>query len=130
MSVRSLILALKSLWFKKNPSTALSKTTTLSSSSVSSAAIISRNSRTNSGPIKLSGGLSNVIRQYLGEGRVSLICAIFAVSSARASYRNTIEIPYCDAGAGTQLLHDGIADTMVSRRRRHGTHERRLRRKG
>jgi hypothetical protein len=33
----------------------------------------------------LSGGLSNVIRQYLGEGRVSLICAIFAFSSARTS---------------------------------------------
>src|SRR5580704_9122813 len=80
MSVRSLILALKSLWFKKNPSTALSKTTTLSSWSVSSAVMISRNSRTNSGPIKLSGGLSNVTRQYLGDDRVSLICPIFAVS--------------------------------------------------
>src|ERR1700686_1634797 len=98
MSVRSLSLALKSLWFKKNPSTALSKTTTLSSSSVSSAVMISRNSRTNSGPIKFSGGLSNVTRQYLGEDRVSLICAIFAVASTTAYRSNTIGIPYCDTG--------------------------------
>src|SRR3954463_2900203 len=33
------------------------------------------NSRTNCGPIRLSGGLSNVIRQYAGDVRLILICA-------------------------------------------------------
>jgi hypothetical protein len=44
---------------------------------------------------------------------VSLICAIFAVSSARASYRTIIETPHCDAGAGTSFLRDGIASRVV-----------------
>src|SRR3984957_9678089 len=112
MSVRSLSLALKSLWFKKNPSTALSKTTILSSWSASSAAMISRNSRTNSGPIKLSGGLSNVTRQYLAEDRVSLICAI-SLPPPQGPLGNATKPQDCDGG----ILHDGVAasDKNVSR---------------
>src|ERR1700729_3066754 len=117
MSVRSLSLALKSLWFKKNPSTALSKTTTLTSWSVSSAVMISRNSRTNSGPIKLSGGLSNVTRQYLGDDRVSLIWPILLSPAPTASYSIIIGTPYFYAAGGRPYC------SILSR---HGAHERRL----
>ncbi len=61
--VRSSILAVKSLWFRKKPSTALSKTTTRTSSSASIASTILVNSCTNCGPITFSGGLSKVTRQ-------------------------------------------------------------------
>src|SRR3954470_22689236 len=53
----------------------LSKTTTLTCSSASMADMMVLNSRTNCGPIRLSGGLSNVIRQYAGDVRLILICA-------------------------------------------------------
>ena len=56
---------------QKEPFDGAVKTTTLSSWSASIFSIISRNSRTKSGPIRLSGGLSNVTREYLGEDLVS-----------------------------------------------------------
>ncbi len=55
--------ARKSEWLRKKPSTALSKTTTLTSSSDSTALMSCWNWRTVSGPMTLSGGLSNVTRQ-------------------------------------------------------------------
>src|SRR6266853_5183414 len=58
---------------RKNPSTALSKTTTLTSLSVSSAVTISFNCGMLSGPKTLSGGWFSVTRQYWGECRVSSI---------------------------------------------------------
>ena len=61
--VNSSSFTVKSLWFRKNPSTALSKTTTLTCSSCSMAVMIFPNSMTNSGPIRFSGGLSKVTRQ-------------------------------------------------------------------
>ena len=52
---------------ERKPSTALSKTTTLTCSSVSSAVMISFTCGSISGPKMLSGGWSNVTRQYSGE---------------------------------------------------------------
>src|SRR5437660_3903214 len=61
---------------QKEPSTALSKTTTLTCSSVSIAVMISFTCGSISGPKMLSGGWSNVTLQYSGERwfkRISLI---------------------------------------------------------
>jgi hypothetical protein len=63
MEVRSSNRAMKSEWFRKYPSTALSKTTTRTSPSTSSSSITAWNCRTVSGPMTLSGGLSMVTRQ-------------------------------------------------------------------
>jgi hypothetical protein len=78
--LRSSKLARKSLWFRKKPSTALSKTTTLTCSSSSMAVTMSLNSWTNCGPITLSGGLSNVIRQQAEDDRLIRICAVLVVA--------------------------------------------------
>src|SRR5438132_10207386 len=83
MLVRSSKFARKSEWFRKTPSTALSKTTTFSRSSFSSSVTISRICQTNSGPMRLSGGLSSTTRQYEGVTRSSLTCAVFVVEFIR-----------------------------------------------
>src|SRR5262245_30807753 len=75
--VRSSSFPRKSEWFRKKPSTALSKTTTLTCLSVSSVVMISAISRIPSGPKTLSGGWSNVTRQYAGERRDSRISLMF-----------------------------------------------------
>src|SRR5215471_14328155 len=75
--VRSSSFPRKSEWFRKKPSTALSKTTTLTCLSVSSVVMISVISRIPSGPKTLSGGWSNVTRQYAGERRDSRISLTF-----------------------------------------------------
>jgi hypothetical protein len=59
----SSIRALKSEWFRKKPSTALSKTTTRTSGSASMASIRAANSWTMGGPMTLRGGLVKVMRQ-------------------------------------------------------------------
>src|SRR5579883_413683 len=87
--VRSLRLARKSLWFRKNPSTALSKTRTLISLSASTSVMISPSSRTNCGPITFKGGLSNVTRQWAADGRVSRICGLSAFAFMEASRRRS-----------------------------------------
>jgi len=51
-------------------------------SSLSIAAMISLNCRTNSGPIRLSGGLFIMIRQYAGETRFTLTCALCSCGCA------------------------------------------------
>src|SRR5467141_5330041 len=85
MLVRSSSFARKSEWFRKNPSTALSNTTTLSCSSLSIAVMISLNSRTNCGPMRLSGGLSNITRQQVGDCRFNRTCADFVIVFTRFS---------------------------------------------
>jgi hypothetical protein len=54
-------------------------------SSFSSAVTISRICETNSGPMRLSGGLSRTTRQYEGVTRSSLSCAVFVAEFIRAS---------------------------------------------
>jgi hypothetical protein len=49
---------------------------------------MSLSSRTNSGPIRFSGGLSKVTRQHAGEDRLSRICAFFVVAFTRVSHGN------------------------------------------
>src|SRR5215469_3793211 len=68
---------------QKKPSTALSKTTTLTCSSVSSPVMISFNCGMVSGPKMLSGGWSNVTRQYVGERRDSRISIVFVAGEFR-----------------------------------------------
>ena len=92
MSVRSLSLALKSLWFKKNPSTALSKTTTLSS-------LVGLQRRDDLPEFENEFRTHQIERRIVEcdppisrRDRVSFICAIFAVSFARAFYSNTAEM--------------------------------------
>src|SRR4051812_44207430 len=109
-------LAKKSLWFRKKPSTALSNTTTLTCSSASMAAMMSRNSRTNCGPITLSGGLSNVMRQYAADDRVRLICAVLVVVIMEASCCDgcTHAASTMRTGRATALALVGVVSRIVA----------------
>src|SRR3954470_1250867 len=88
----------------------LSKTTTLTCSSASMADMMVLNSRTNCGPIRLSGGLSNVIRQYAGDVRLILICAaLVTVLITTSSSRGTITRWNYTGRHEANLLDVGIA---------------------
>src|SRR3954452_19202843 len=89
---------------------ALSKTTTLTCSSASMADMMVLNSRTNCGPIRLSGGLSNVIRQYAGDVRLILICAaLVTVLITTSSSRGPITRWHYTGRHEANLLDVGIA---------------------
>src|SRR3954469_4966058 len=89
---------------------ALSKTTTLTCSSASMADMIVLKSRTNCGPIRLSGGLSNVIRQYAGDVRLILICAaLVTVLITTSSSRGPITRRHYTRRHEANLLDVGIA---------------------
>src|SRR3954466_14958839 len=110
MLFRSSRRADKSLWFRKKPSMALSKTTTLTCSSASMADMMVLNSRTNCGPMTLSGGLSNVIRQHAGGVRLILICAaLVTVLITTSSSRGPITRWHYTGRHEADLLDVGIA---------------------
>src|SRR3954463_7801757 len=68
------------------------------------------NSRTNCGPIRLSGGLSNVIRQYAGDVRLILICAaLVTVLITTSSSRGPITRWHYTRRHESHLLDVGIA---------------------
>src|SRR3954468_8816703 len=110
MLFRSSKSASKSLWFRKKPSMALSKTTTLTCSSASMADMMVLNSRTNCGPIRLRGGFSNVIRQYARDVRLILICAaLVTVLITTSSSRGPITRWNYTGRHEANLLDVGIA---------------------
>src|SRR4051794_15773095 len=89
---------------------ALSKTTTFTCSSDSIADMMVLNSRTNCGPIRLSGGLSNMIRQYAGDVRLILICAaLVTVLITTSSSRGPITRWHYTGRHEADLLDVGIA---------------------
>src|SRR3954464_6916260 len=98
---------------------ALSKTTTFTCSSDSIADMMDLNSRTNCGPIRLSGGLSNMIRQYAGDVRLILICAaLVTVLITTSSSRGPITRWHYTGRHEADLLDVGIALGESARGRR------------
>src|SRR3954447_16360343 len=89
---------------------ALSKTTTLTSSSASSAAMTSWNCLTISGPMTLMGGLSTVTRQYAGDRRATRICASFVGGFICMTLAGTLIVAMgffsVFVGLGNRLTHD------------------------
>src|SRR5712671_2267386 len=96
---------------------ALSKTTTLTSLSVSSAVTISFNCGMLSGPKMLSGGWLSVTRQYWAERRVSSIrFVLVAVPIAFFICPPPISEPLdSNRRAKGKQLDEGIGNTFVSR---------------
>src|SRR4051794_35064877 len=86
------------------------------------------NSRTNCGPIRLSGGLSNVIRQYAGDVRLILICAalvtvLITTSSSRGTitrwnYTGRHEANLLDVGIALARIRAGAESVTASIRAR------------
>src|SRR3954463_12845760 len=110
MLFRSSKSAEKSLWFRKKPSIALSKTTTFTCSSDSIADMMVLNARTNCRPLRLSRGLANTIRQYAGDVRLILICAaLVTVLITTSSSRGPITRWHYTGRHEANLLDVGIA---------------------